>query len=134
MDNMNPYPPAAEAVDSHLSSSIDSLRSSMETGFDRLERRMDNLVLKDTFSSEISRLDAADKHLEQKLDGAFNVLKSEMTEGFATIEARDTRRDKEAAQRDAARDAKFARRMTWTLTSVGLGFTAFQLIMTFGFK
>lgn len=125
---MNAYPTAAEAVDSHLSSSIDSLRSSMETGFDRLERRMDNLVLKDTFQAEVLRLDQADKHLEEKLDGAFALLKTEMESGFADIEARDAKRDKQAEKRDEERDRKFARRMTWTISVVGLAFAVFQYV------
>ena len=125
------YPPAAEAVDTHLSQSLESLRSSMENGFTRIEGQMRDLVLKDTFRSEVSRLDQADRNLEQKLDGAFNVLESKMESGFAAIEVRDEKRDKEAAARDAERDSKFARRMGWTLTCVGLGFTAFQLVMNF---
>ena len=123
------YPPGSEAVDNQLTSQIEGLRGSMEKGFDRIERRLEEAVTRSTFEAQVTRLDQADKHLEDKLDGAFNVLKSEMESGFADIESRDEKRDAQAAARDAARDSKFGRRITWLLTCVALGFTGVQFAL-----
>lgn len=123
-----PYPPASEAVDNHLAGAIEGLRGSMETGFDRVERRLDSMATKDAFNSEIARLDQRDAHLEDKMKTGFETLQDRMSEGFESIAERDRTRDAEAKKHDAVRDKKFARRMTWTISIVGLAFGAFQWV------
>lgn len=127
---MNPsYPPAAEAVDSHLSKAIDSLQRSTEQGIGRIESRMGEMATKDAVEAHVARLDQRDDHLDSKMVAGFESVKSSMTAGFASVAARDAERDAAAEKRDANRDAKFARRMTWTISCVALAFTAFQLFI-----
>lgn len=108
-DAMNPYPAASEAVDGHLSSAIDGLRGDMRTSFDRVERRLDNMVTQDAFKSEVTRLDQADKHLDDKMKEGFSALKTQVEDGFKSVEARDVQRDKTGKQR-----------ITWLLVLAGL--------------
>lgn len=126
---MNPSSTQADAMDSYLSGSIEGLRNSMEKGFDRVERRIDTMVSKDVLTAEVERLNQRDDHLESKMEAGFAEIKAEVSSGFSAIATRDVERDAAAEKRDAARDAKFARRMTWTLTVVGLAFTAFQVFV-----
>lgn len=119
---MNPSSTQADAMDSYLSGSIEGLRNSMEKGFDRVERRIDTMVSKDVLTAEVERLNQRDDHLESKMDSGLAEVKAEMSAGFSAITARDAELDAAAKDRDDKRDAKFARRMTWTLTAVGLAF------------
>lgn len=59
--------PAAEAVDNHLSSSIDALRSTTEAGFSRVDSTMKELVTRGEFNATVQRLDAKDEHLESRM-------------------------------------------------------------------
>jgi outer membrane murein-binding lipoprotein Lpp len=118
-----------DSMDSYLSGSIEGLRNSMEKGFDRVERRIDTMVSKDVLSAEVERLNQRDDHLESKMEAGFAEIKAEVSAGFSAIASRDVERDVAAKERDDKRDAKFARRMTWTLTAVGLAFTAFQVFV-----
>jgi len=119
---MNPTSTQADAMDNYLSGSIEGLRNSMEKGFDRVERRIDTMVSKDVLTAEVERLNQRDDHLESKMEAGFAEIKAEVSAGFSAIAARDVERDAAAKERDDKRDAKFARRMTWTLTAVGLAF------------
>lgn len=119
---MNPSSTHADAMDSYLSGSIEGLRNSMEKGFDRVERRIDTMVSKDVLTAEVERLNQRDDHLESKMEAGFAEIKAEVSAGFSAIATRDVARDAAAKERDDKRDAKFARRMTWTLTTVGLAF------------
>lgn len=120
--NVSSTPP--DAMDNYLSGSIEGLRNSMEKGFDRVERRIDTMVSKDVLTAEVERLNQRDDHLESRLEAGFREIKAEVSAGFAAISARDAERDLVAKRRDEKRDARFARRMTWTLTVVGLAFAA----------
>lgn len=126
---MNPTSTQADAMDNYLSGSIEGLRNSMEKGFDRVERRIDTMVSKDVLTAEVERLNQRDDHLESKMETGFAEIKAEVSAGFTAIASRDVERDTAAKERDDKRDAKFARRMTWTLTAVGLAFTAFQIFI-----
>ena len=126
---MNPTSTQADAMDNYLSGSIEGLRNSMEKGFDRVERRIDTMVSKDVLTAEVERLNQRDDHLESKMEAGFAEIKAEVSSGFSAIATRDVERDAAAKERDDKRDAKFARRMTWTLTVVGLAFTAFQIFV-----
>ena len=107
-------------MDNYLSQSIEGLRGSMEKGFDRVERRIETMVSREVLTAEVSRLDQRDDHLESTMEAGFKEVESKMEAGFSEMRSRDTERDKAAEARDAKRDATFARRMTWTLTGVGL--------------
>lgn len=96
-------------MDNYLSQSIEGLRGSMEKGFDRVERRIETMVSREVLTAEVSRLDQRDNHLESTMEAGFKEVESKMEAGFSELKARD-----------AKRDATFARRMTWTLTGVGL--------------
>ena len=126
---MNPRSTQVDSMDNHLSGSIEGLRNSMEKGFDRVERRIDTMVSKDVLTAEVERLNQRDDHLESKMEAGFAEVKASMAEGFSEIAARDVGRDVAAKERDDKRDSKFARRMTWTLTVVGLAFTVFQVFV-----
>lgn len=126
---MTPTSTQADSMDSYLSGSIEGLRNSMEKGFDRVERRIDTMVSKDVLTAEVERLNQRDDHLESKMEAGFAEIKAEVSAGFTAIATRDVERDAAAKDRDDKRDAKFARRMTWTLTAVGLAFTAFQIFI-----
>lgn len=124
---MNHYSPASEAVDNHLSDAIKDLKGSTVRGLDRVERRMDDLASKDAVEAQIARLDTRVDHAEKIFESGLKSVQLKMEEGFSAIEVRDKARDDVAEKRDLARDHKFARRMGWTLTGVGLAFAAFQL-------
>ena len=126
---MTPPSTQADSMDNYLSGSIEGLRNSMEKGFDRVERRVDTMVSKDVLTAEVERLNQRDDHLESKMEAGFAEVKASMAEGFSEIASRDVERDAAAKDRDDKRDAKFARRMTWTLTVVGIAFTAFQIFV-----
>lgn len=123
---MNPPSTQVDAMDNYLSGSIEGLRGSMEKGFERVERQIGEMASKDLLRAEVERLNQRDNHLESRMEAGFSEVKAEMSAGFAAITARDAERDTESAKRDAIRDAKFARRMTWTLTAVGLAFAAWS--------
>lgn len=120
--DMNPYPQAAEAVDGHLSKSIDTLTATTRDGFNRVENQMREMATKDAVNAQVARLDTRVDHAESQAELKFKSVEETMNQGFKTIEERDKARDEAAAKRDEDRDKKFARRMTWTLTGVSLAF------------
>lgn len=122
VSDMNPYPPAAEAVDSHLSKSIDTLTATTRDGFNRVEHQMREMATKDAVDAQVQRLDLRVDNTDNRMESGFKAMESKVAEGFALVAARDEQRDNAAQKRDSDRDAKFARRMTWTLTCVGLAF------------
>lgn len=126
---MSPYSESSEAVDNHLSLQITELRQDMRDGFKRQDDKWDQVVLKGEFNATVQRLDAKDQHLESKMDTSFSQLEAKLNAGFATIAGRDADRDRAAEKRDEERDKKFARRMTWTLTVVGLAWTVAQFFI-----
>lgn len=126
---MNPYPATAEAVDNHLSNAIKGLEKTTEKGFDRVERRLESTASKDAVEAQITRLDLRIDHSNENTAERLKSLDLKMDSGFQAIEERDAKRDAAAEKRDDERDKKFSRRMTWTLTVVGLSFTAFQLFI-----
>ena len=113
---MNPVSPSEQV----LLGAVEGLRGDTRSGFESLNSRIDSMVTKDTFNAEVRRLNQRDDHIEDKLAEGLEIVSSRVELGFAEIEARDARRDEEARRRDAARDSRFARRMTWTLSIVGL--------------
>lgn len=137
---MNPYPPAAEAVDTHLSKSIENLQRATEQGIGRIETRMGEMATKEAVAAHVARLDQRDDHLESRMMTGLDSVKSEMTAGFASVAARDAERDaatekreiardQAAKERDEERDKKFTRRMTWTLTTVGILVSVIQFVL-----
>lgn len=98
-----PYPPASEAVDQHLSSSIDALRATTESGFTRVDSSIRELVTRGEFSATIQRLDARDdqidtrvttvnEHLTQKMDSGLSSVKSDMATQFTALRTEDDKR------------------------------------------
>lgn len=126
---MNTPPSSGESMDNYLSQSIEGLRGSMEKGFDRVERRIETMVSREVLTAEVSRLDQRDDHLESTMEAGFKEVESKMDAGFSELRTRDTERDKAAEARDAKRDATFARRMTWTLTIVGVIWAVTQFFL-----
>ena len=88
-----PYPQASEAVDAHLSAAIESLRSSQELGFTRVENRINEMVTKGEFNATIQRLDAKDDHLEAKMESGFKDMKLEVSQGFNNVKDADRERN-----------------------------------------
>lgn len=126
---MNPYPPASEIADSHLSKAIDTLQRSTEQGFGRIESRIGEMATKDAVEAHVARLDQRDDHLELRMDAGFASVKSEMTAGFNGITTRDEKRDQAAKDRDAKRDQTFSRRMTWTISIMALVWGVVQFVL-----
>lgn len=116
-------------MDNHLSLQVTELWQDMRDGFKRQDDKWDQVVLKGEFNATIQRLDAKDQHLDSKMDTSFSQLEAKLNAGFATIAGRDADRDRAAEKRDEERDKKFARRMTWTLTVVGLAWTVAQFFV-----
>lgn len=98
-----PYPPASEAVDQHLASSIDALRSTTESGFLRVDNTLKELVTRGEFSATVQRLDARDEQLDSrvtsmgeqltsKIDSGINSVKSDISVRFTELRAEDDKR------------------------------------------
>lgn len=121
MNDMNPYPQAAEAVDQHLSKAIESLETTTKDGFRRVEGQMRDMATKDAVNAQVARLDLRVDHANDKMNTGFSKFEKEMTAGFAELKARDAQRDQEFRDREDARDQKYSRRVGWTITSVGVG-------------
>ena len=130
MTDMNPYPAAAEAVDSHLSKAIDKLDETTSQGFTRIEAQMRDMATKDAVNAHVARLDLRVDHAEKYMESGMQKLEKEMALGFADLRARDVERDDAAEKRDADRDKKFSRRMTWTISIFGLGWAITQFFIT----
>lgn len=114
----------------NISRDIAGLRGTMETGFDRLDRRMDSMVTKDAHLADISRLDQRVDHINEKVDSGFEEVKRDMAAGFEDIKSRDRERDQEFKDREDARDARYSRRVGWTITAVGVGVSLISFVIT----
>ena len=128
MTHMNPYPEAAEVADSHLSKAVDTLTATTREGFRDVKDQLQWMATKDAVHAQVARLDNRVDHTNERMDTRFEVVEKKLVSGFSELKARDSERDAAATKRDEERDKKFARRMTWTLTVVGLAFTAFTMI------
>lgn len=136
MTDVNPsYPPVSEAVDNQLSKQIDTLNTTTDNGFRELNRKMESMATKDLLAAQVARLDTRVDHTDSRVESGLKDVQLRMdesfkavTENFKAVEEREAARDKAAIERDNQRDAKFARRMTWTISIVGVGFTVFQFI------
>lgn len=125
---MNPYPPAAEVADNQLSERIKDLTTETRGGFNKIDARIDSMATKDLVRAVEARLDLRVDHTESRVDSGLKDVQLRMDTSFASIAEREAARDAAAIERDRQRDAKFARRMTWTISIVGVGFTVFQFI------
>lgn len=137
---MNPYPEASKVADDSLKDTINTLQRFMEQSTGRIETRIGEMATKDAVEAHVARLDQRDDHLETRMVSGFDKVTSEMASGFASVATRDAERDNAqekreiardtaAKERDELRDKKFSQRMTWTLTIVGIAFTAFQVFI-----
>ena len=130
MTDSTQYPPGAQVVDEHISRDIAGLRSTVETGFDRLDRRMDSMVTKDAHVADINRLDQRVDHINEKVDQGFSEVKKDMALGFAELKQRDTDRDEQFKTREDERDKKYSRRVGWTISAVAIGVSIVTFIIT----
>lgn len=96
-------------VERYWSNAIEGLRGEMNRGFDRIERKFEDVVYKGEFTATVMRLDDRDNHLESKMETGFEGLKTQVEAGFQSVE-----------NRDATRDRKFNARTTWLLAGAGL--------------
>lgn len=98
-----PYPPASEAVDQHLASSIDALRSTTESGFSRVDSSIKELVTRGEFSATVQRLDARDdqvdarvtsmgEQLTARIDTGINSVMADLNIRFTELKAEDDKR------------------------------------------
>ena len=129
MNEMNPYPPASEAVDAHLSKAIDSLEQTTRDGFRDVKGQLSVMATKDSVDAQVARLDLRVDHVTERVDGGLEAVEKEMSAGFARLEARDAQRDKEFRDREDERDKKYARRVGWTITSVGVGVSIISFVI-----
>lgn len=123
---MNPYPPASEAVDTHLSKSIENLQRATEQGIGRIETRMGEMATKEAVAAHVARLDQRDDHLESRMMTGFDSVKSDMTIQFAAVATRDAERDVAAEKRENQRQNSTNRRMTWMFAGLGLLLTVWS--------
>lgn len=131
---MTDYPPGAQAADKNILSAVSDLRGTVETGFDRVERRMDSMVTKDAHAADISRVDQRIDHINEKVDSRFDKVEKDMALGFAELRARDAERDDQFKAREDERDKKYSRRVGWTITAVGVGVSVMSLILSHFFS
>ena len=115
------YPPGSQTADTNISRDIAGLRGTMESGFDRLDRRMDSMVTKEAHRADITRIDQRVDHVNEKVDSGLREIKRDMADGFEELKQRDNARDKQFKEREDLRDVKYSRRVGWTLTAVGVG-------------
>lgn len=130
MTDSTQYPPGAQVVDEHISRDIAGLRSTVETGFDRLDRRMDSMVTKDAHVADINRLDQRVDHINEKVDQGFTEVKKDMALGFAELKQRDSDRDDQFRAREDERDKRYSRRVGWTISAVAVGVSILSFIIT----
>lgn len=110
----SPYPSASEAVDNHLSASIDALRSTTESGFSRVDSTMKELVTRGEFNATVQRLDAKDEHLEGRMTMAHEQLAQRIDTGLDSL---GTNVKAQFAER-RAEDDKRSRKNQWVLGTV----------------
>lgn len=127
-DAMNPYPPAAEAVDGHLAKSIDTLTDTTRDGFNRVEAQMRDMASKDSVNAQVARLDTRIDHIDEKVEDGFAQIKKDMQVGFAELKARDSERDDQFKAREDERDKKYSRRVGWTISAVAIGVSILTFI------
>lgn len=101
----------------------------METGFDRLDRRMDSMVTKDAHVADINRLDQRVDHINEKVDQGFIEVKKDMALGFSELKQRDSDRDQQFTNREDERDRKYSRRVGWTISAVAIGVSIVTFII-----
>lgn len=126
---MNPYPPAAEAVDGHLSKAIDSLETTTREGFRDVKDQMRGMATKDAVDAQVARLDLRVNHVESKVDSGLSDVKNDMALGFAELKQRDIDRDEQFKNREDERDKKYSRRVGWTISAVAVGVSIVTFIM-----
>lgn len=80
-----PYPQASEAVDNHLSASIEALRATTESGFSRVDSTMKELVTRGEFNATVQRLDAKDEHLEARITTSNDQLSQRIDSGLSSV-------------------------------------------------
>lgn len=123
-----PYPPAAEAVDNHLSSSIDALRSTTEGGFSRVDSTLKELVTRGEFNATIQRLDAKDEHLESRVSSVSDQLTQRIDSGLTTLTTNVNSQFQEMRTEDDKRTSK----TRWLLgTLVVFGGLIWQVVSKF---
>lgn len=121
MNDMNQtYPPTAEAVDNHLSKSIDKLDQTTNDGFKRIEAQMREMATKDAVEAHVARLDLRVDHTNEKMDSGFEKFEKEMAKGFADLKARDLKRDAEFKEREDKRSSKQRWVLGYGLTGAGV--------------
>lgn len=121
MNDMNPtYPPTAEAVDNHLSKSIDKLDQTTNDGFKRIEAQMREMATKDAVEAHVARLDLRVDHTNEKMDTGFEKFEREMAKGFAELKARDAERDADFEKREERRSSKQRWVLGYSMTGAGV--------------
>lgn len=120
MPDSSQYPPGAQAVDQNLFSSVEGLRNTVETGFDRIDRRMDSMVTKDAHLADVARLDQRIDHTDEKIEQGLKEVKHDMAQGFAELRARDAARDADFEKRENNRFSKQRWVLGWGLTAAGI--------------
>lgn len=127
---MNPYPTASEAVDTHLSKSIETLTNTTRDGFNRVESQMRDMATKDSVNAQVARLDLRVDHVNEKVDSGFAEVKLDMAKGFADLKQRDLDRDDQFRAREDERDKRYSRRVGWTISAVAVGVSILSFIIS----
>lgn len=130
MTESDPMVSEVKALVTRISQDNSGLRSTMETGFDRLDRRMDSMVTKDAHIADINRLDQRVDHINEKVDSGFSEVKKDMALGFAELKQRDIDRDEQFKNREDERDKKYSRRVGWTISAVAVGVSILSFIIS----
>lgn len=102
--------PKNDPIPDHvITSMLESLKGDMEKGFERVERKFEEVVHKGEYQSTIQRIDTEIGHVKSVLESELTHVQKDVEEGFREIETRDV-----------ARDQRNARRMTWAITLAGV--------------
>lgn len=119
------YPPVSEAVDNHLSDMVKNLDASVQKGFEKVDRRISEMVTQGEFRATVERLDAAQdaarSHTEAKIlavEGVFTQKAHELEGGLS-----------EAEKRRSEDQGRFRWVLTVAVSVVGIVLTGVNFVM-----
>lgn len=82
-----------QANDNSIISELRGFKDSVERRLDKLDDKIDKMVSRDLFDSELRRLNERDNALEAKVDAGLKSLGATVEKGFAQVETNEVKRD-----------------------------------------
>lgn len=119
---MSPGPEDVQVSDAYLMKRIDDLgrgiENKMHEGFEKVERKFDNVVTQGEHKSTVARLETEINHVKEQVNDRLSHVEEKVEDGFKDQKAREVDRDKKNSQR-----------MTWKISLGGIGLTLLSLIL-----